>query len=338
MTVATDIHADLVTPLGAYLRLRAAGTASFLLESVDNGRLGRYSLVGSGTRLVSFDEAEAEVAAGRPVVGYLGYDHVATLEPTVPLPADGPDLPESRFVIADRLVRFDHTTSVAEVLAGDRDEIARTLDAPAPPDVSGRKPAGHGRTRRVPERRVYEAGVRRIQELIRAGDAFQVVLSQRAERPTPAFAVELYRALRRINPSPYLFLLELDGVGRRRRRAAPRLGEGPRGAHHARRPWTKRPLAGLSSRHCPHRDLPAARAVLACDASRLGGRGRARARADGLRPPAGVLPCRDRLGSPEGARHADRVRARGLPTRPVRRRGRLRAARRLARHVHRDPA
>ena len=212
MTVATEIHADLVTPLGAYLRLRAAGTASFLLESVDNGRLGRYSLVGSGTRLVSFDEAEAEVAAGRPVVGYLGYDHVATLEPTVPLPADGPDLPESRFVIADRLVRFDHTTSVAEVLAGDRDEIARTLDAPAPPDVSGRKPAGHGRTRRVPERRVYEAGVRRIQELIRAGDAFQVVLSQRAERPTPAFAVEFYRALRRINPSPYLFLLELDGV------------------------------------------------------------------------------------------------------------------------------
>ena len=54
--------------------------------------------------------------------------------------------------------------------------------------------------------------MRRIQEYIRAGDAFQVVLSQRAERPTSASALELYRALRRVNPSPYLFLLELDGL------------------------------------------------------------------------------------------------------------------------------
>ena len=84
MTIATDIHADLITPLGAYLRLRAAGTASFLLESVEKGRLGRYSLVGSGSRLVSFEDAGAELDAGRPVVGYLGYDHVAKLEPTVP--------------------------------------------------------------------------------------------------------------------------------------------------------------------------------------------------------------------------------------------------------------
>jgi anthranilate synthase component 1 len=51
--------------------------------------------------------------------------------------------------------------------------------------------------------------VRGAKEFIRAGDAFQVVLSQRAERPTPVSPVELYRSLRRINPSPYLFLLEL---------------------------------------------------------------------------------------------------------------------------------
>jgi anthranilate synthase component 1 len=211
MTIATDIHADLVTPLGAYLRLRDAA-ASFLLESVETGRLGRYSLVGSGARLVSFDEAETACAAGSPVVGYLGYDHVATLEPTVPLPETGPDLPESRFVVADRLVRFDHTTSVAEVLAGDRDEIAALLDAPAPPDLPGSQARGRGPMARFPERAVYEAGVRQIKELIRAGDAFQVVLSQRAERPTSASAVSLYRSLRRINPSPYLFLLELGDV------------------------------------------------------------------------------------------------------------------------------
>ena len=48
------------------------------------------------------------------------------------------------------------------------------------------------------------------QDAIRAGEAFQIVLSQRAERPTSASALDLYRALRRVNPSPYLFLLELD--------------------------------------------------------------------------------------------------------------------------------
>jgi anthranilate synthase component I len=212
VTIATHIHADLVTPLGAYLRLRDGGTASFLLESVEKGRLGRYSLVGSGGRLVSFEEAEAGLAAGSPVVGYLGYDHVAKLEPTVPLPSEGRNLPESRFVVADRLVRFDHTTSVAEVLAGDRDEIAACLDGPPPPDVSRGQTQRHGPTRRVPSKAAYEQDVRHIQEHIRAGDAFQVVLSQRAERPTSASAVALYRALRRINPSPYLFLLELGDL------------------------------------------------------------------------------------------------------------------------------
>ena len=63
--------------------------------------------------------------------------------------------------------------------------------------------------RRTPDQATYEQGVERIREHIRAGDAFQVVLSQRAERPTSASALELYRALRRVNPSPYLFLLEL---------------------------------------------------------------------------------------------------------------------------------
>ena len=51
------IPTDLVTPLGAYLRLRGPGRASFLLESVDQGRLGRYSLIGSGTRIVDIHEA-----------------------------------------------------------------------------------------------------------------------------------------------------------------------------------------------------------------------------------------------------------------------------------------
>jgi anthranilate synthase component 1 len=207
MTTLTAIPTDLITPLGAYLRLREDATASFLLESVDQGRLGRHSLVGTGTRIVSFDEAEQEVAAGRIVVGYLGYDYVAKLEPTVPLPAERPDVPESRFVVADTFVRFDHVRAVAEVLAGDRDAVAEALRRPVA-DPPARVLESHP-AERFPDRPTHEDRVRRAKEYIRAGDAFQIVVSQRAVRRTDATPLEVYRALRRVNPSPYLFLLEL---------------------------------------------------------------------------------------------------------------------------------
>jgi anthranilate synthase component 1 len=207
--IAADIPTDLITPLGAYLRLRQHGRASFLLESVERGRLGRYSFVGFGSHLVTVDETET---LGVPVVGYLAYDHVAKLEPTVPLPEDGRGLPESRFLAADALVRFDHVSGIADVLHGDRNTIVAALDAALPEanKASTRYPTGP--VRRSPDRAAYEQGVRACKEHIRRGDAFQIVLSQRAERPTSASALDLYRALRRVNPSPYLFLLELDGL------------------------------------------------------------------------------------------------------------------------------
>ena len=208
MNALTVISTDLLTPLGAYLRLREGGRASFLLESVERGRLGRHSFVGCGSRLVGFDEAES---CGEPVVGYLGYDHAAVLEPTVPLPQAGRDLPEGRFVIAETLVRFDHAAGMAEVLAGDTAEITSLLHGALPEHAAG-SGAASGSTRRLPSRHEYERAVVKAKEHIRAGDAFQIVLSQRAERPTSASALDIYRSLRRVNPSPYLFLLELDGL------------------------------------------------------------------------------------------------------------------------------
>ncbi len=207
MMISTVVATDLITPLGAYLRLRAAGRAGFLLESVERGRLGRYSLVGCGSRLVTFDEAEE---LGEPVVGYLGYDHVARLEPTVPLPDAGHDLPESLFVVADVLVRFDHARGLAEVLCGDAASVTELLEAHL--DPLPRENVTRGTTRRHPSKFEYERAVHRAKGHIRAGDAFQIVLSQRAERRTAVSAINLYRSLRRVNPSPYLFLLELEEI------------------------------------------------------------------------------------------------------------------------------
>jgi anthranilate synthase component 1 len=202
----TELNTDLLTPLAAYLRLRENARASFLLESVDQGRLGRYSLVGCGDRIVSFEEAEQ---LGVPVVGYLGYDHIAKLERTVPLPADGPEAPESQFIVADVFLRFDHVTGTAEVLVGDPPTVAALL---AEPVEATSEPVIAGETVRFPEQGEHERRVEVAKEHIRRGDIFQVVLSQRAVRETNVSALAVYRALRRINPSPYLFLLELDGM------------------------------------------------------------------------------------------------------------------------------
>jgi anthranilate synthase component I len=198
------VDTTLITPLAAYLDLRSRGRAAFLLESVERGRLGRHSFVGCGDRLVTFEEAEL---LAEPVVGYLGYDHVASLEPTVPLPDDGVGLPESRFVVADVLLRFDHLLGVAEVLAGPTD--LRLEPRYQLPQGGTRR---RSETRRFPDAAAYMHGVEKCKEHIGRGDAFQIVLSQRAEKRTEIGAVELYQALRRVNPSPYLFLLELDGI------------------------------------------------------------------------------------------------------------------------------
>jgi anthranilate synthase component I len=205
--VNVEIPTELLTPLGAYVRLREGAGGSFLLESVERGRLGRYSFVGCGKDLIPFDEAEGW---GRPVVGYVGYDHVARLEPTVPLPEAGPGLPESRFVAADVLLRFDHARGVAELLEGDPVAVSAVLEQPL--QAAKTEALAPSESVSLTSRDEYEEAVRRAQEHIVAGDVFQVVVSQRVERATEATALDLYRALRRVNPSPYLFLLELDEV------------------------------------------------------------------------------------------------------------------------------
>ena len=118
MNAFTVISTDLLTPLGAYLRLREGGRASFLLESVEKGRLGRHSFVGAARGWSLRRGGDAAVSRSS-----------ATSATTTPpgssrpcrVPDEGRDLPESRFVVADTLVRFDHGLGMAEVLCGDPD-------------------------------------------------------------------------------------------------------------------------------------------------------------------------------------------------------------------------
>ncbi|WP_257309008.1 anthranilate synthase component I family protein [Geothrix fuzhouensis] len=240
--------ADLLTPLAAYLALRPVG-ASLLLESCDQGeRVGRHSFVllegpaecrldppasgwiealralaGSSPSGAMSDPA-AELPAPReplPVgvgcAGYLGFEAVGALEPTLPLPArDSLGLPGLWVRRFDVALVFDHLHQVAELQTVDvdaeagfrrlRDLRARLLGGVADPGPSASTPRATAQI----TRETYEGAVRTAQELILDGDIYQLVPSQRFRIGDPPPPLEAYRRLRRLNPSPYGFLLEWE--------------------------------------------------------------------------------------------------------------------------------
>jgi len=222
-----ELPADLITPVGAYLRLREAlGGPAFLLESVERGeQVGRYSFLAAGLPAVATLEEAAEFAASQPgpaagappfaggAVGFLSYDWVSELEP-VPLPAaNGADagLPTMRFLLAETVVAFDHVRRTMTV-TGEPAEVDRVIDALGGPlGVPVAEPLAPGSAEAEMTEAGYVAAVERAKEHIAAGDAYQVVPSQRVRRQTDASPTAIYRALRAVNPSPYMFLLDLDG-------------------------------------------------------------------------------------------------------------------------------
>jgi anthranilate synthase component I len=256
------------------LKLGAAESGAFLLESVEGGQVrGRYSLLGLDPDLVwrahgdtseinrrwrtdrtafvpvaggalaalrgLVAEACAAVLAGLPpalacLVGYIGYEAVRLVEPSVPANAASPlGLPDMVFVRPTLLLVFDRLRDelfiVAPVFPGDpltapaayaaahaaaverietaQARLAQPLPARAPaaatlPDGAAVPNIGAAR---------YAAMVARAKDYILAGDVFQVVLAQRFSVDFPLPPFDLYRALRRINPSPFLYFLDLPG-------------------------------------------------------------------------------------------------------------------------------
>jgi anthranilate synthase component 1 len=161
-------------------------------------------------------------------VGYASYDAVRYTEHLPNIPPDDRGLPDLSFALYDRMVLFDHIRKTILVVAHAHlatatdprsayqlachraDELVGRLAATGNElgvhDIATDGPVSLDVTSNF-TRTEYEAVVRRCQEYIKAGDVFQVVPSQRFQRTTSARPFDIYRALRVVNPSPFLFLL-----------------------------------------------------------------------------------------------------------------------------------
>jgi len=160
-------------------------------------------------------------------VGYLSYDIVRSIERLPDTAIDELHLPDAAFMLADTLVIFDHAKHQLIILAnahdtgdpgaayddalGRIDAIIDALGAPLPyidqPDPLA---PPNGELVSNMTRAQFEANVRTAKDYIAAGDAFQIVLSQRFSRQTSAPPFAIYRALRALNPSPYMFFLRFS--------------------------------------------------------------------------------------------------------------------------------
>jgi anthranilate synthase component I len=165
-------------------------------------------------------------AAGDPAfplasgVGYLAYETAARWE-KVPVPELDPlGLPDAVLHLPSTVIVFDHLAQVARLVTLDGpgaetrlDAVVRHLATPGAAEVPA--PFNSGRVPAEPDpaaRRRFEAGVTRLVEEIHAGEMLQAVIARRFSVPTRRGALEIYRSLRRINPSPYLYYLDLACV------------------------------------------------------------------------------------------------------------------------------
>ncbi len=242
-----EIMADMETPVSAYLKV-ARGNYSFLLESVEGGeRLGRYSFIGTEPSLVlrtggenpvdplllvekEFSRFRLVPLASLPrfhggMVGYLSYEIAGYFE-RLPSPDHDPlGLPQSMLMLTDTLLVFDHITHKIKVIShvhldgdidaaylqatGKIDSLVDRLSQPVPPEVSPVVSSPESPVLSNLSQAEFESIVSKAKDYIYAGDIIQVVLSQRLARPTNASPFAIYRALRSINPSPYMYYLHL---------------------------------------------------------------------------------------------------------------------------------
>lgn len=243
------LNADTLTPVAAALRLgdRLAFLLESVEEGARYGRYSFVGVRGRTLR-VRGDEAEvidrdgsvhrfraadplealrallpaAPMADGFPFpldagVGYLAFEAAARWE-RVPVPTEDPlGLPEAFLHLPDAVIAFDHLRQVARVASPEAagaearlTEVAGLLGRPVPAELPGRVPPRSAARPDDPRsREQYERGVAQLVEEIHAGEMLQTVLARRFNVPTARHPFAVYRSLRRINPSPYLFYVDL---------------------------------------------------------------------------------------------------------------------------------
>src|SRR5438270_4256367 len=237
----------------------------------------------AGERIARFEQAPMQDAPPFTggAVGFFGYDLVRAVEP---LGQAGPDplgLPDMALMLSDALLVFDHLKHTVTIIANADleaqpdlelayeqaataiEQVRRALAGPVP----RRDPTGQParslpafESNMPPER--FEAIVRRVVEYIFAGDAFQVVPSQRWSAPVPVEAFSVYRGLRAINPSPYMYYLDFNDFQIAGASPEPLL------TVHGRRVSTK-PIAGTRPRgSTPEEDRTIAAELLADEKER----------------------------------------------------------------------
>ncbi|MBB5233246.1 anthranilate synthase component I [Deinococcus budaensis] len=176
-------------------------------------------LYGATTRPVTLPEGLPALIGG--AVGYAAYDLIRAYERLPDANPDELDLPDALFIAPEGLVIYDHllhrliAVATAETPAqadGVTGRLAERLRGPLPAEVPGQGPAPAPEFTSNFTPQGFEAAVQRALAYIRAGDAFQVVPSQRFSADLTVHPFALYRALRRVNPSPYLGYLALGEV------------------------------------------------------------------------------------------------------------------------------
>jgi anthranilate synthase component I len=281
------------------------------------------------------------------LVGYFGYETIGLVEDLPRAPASELELPDMLFVRPSLILVFDRLsdqlTCVAPLWpgamspdravtdAGERiDEALRRLAAPAPAPAAAAMLAEPALTPTMPPER-YREMVLRAKDYIEAGDVFQVVLAQRFTCPFTLPPLALYRALRRINPSPFLYFLDFPGFALTG--SSPEILVRVRGGE-----VTIRPIAGTRPRGATPEEDRANEAGLLADPKERAehlmlldlGRNDV-----GRVAVAGSVPRRHRQRRTESARLRDHRRTRTRNPRGLCRRRRLLRPRRQPRHLHR---
>ncbi|CAG8979126.1 hypothetical protein HYALB_00000259 [Hymenoscyphus albidus] len=253
--IYAQISSEVLTPSGAYLKIsnHSKSDFSFLFESANTEKVGRYSFVGAGPRKIlktgeghgpevdPLPALEEELSRSRVAevpglalppltggaIGYVGYDCVRYFEPKTKRPMqDVLKVPESLFMLFDTIVAFDRFYDIIKVityvhvpeepkdLESAYEDAQRTINELVDVLRSEHTPLPHQQPIQPNQEAVsnigqegYEKHVTTLKKHIIAGDIIQAVPSQRFARPTSLHPFNVYRKLRNINPSPYLFYI-----------------------------------------------------------------------------------------------------------------------------------